>query len=103
MVIIAVPSRFVKITCIQCRAVVGAAHIASGARVVSGAPKKAFDRGGPVWLPRSNAADDRLGGCLRGALPTQPKTGGSGGERPPSQNRIILNLFRKTKQKNKSR
>ena len=23
--------------------------------------KKAFDRGGPVWPPRSNAADDRLG------------------------------------------
>ena len=35
-----------------------------GARVVSGAETKAFDRGGPVWLPRSNAADDRLGGFV---------------------------------------
>ena len=40
--------------------------------------KKTFDRGGPVWPPRSNAADDRLGGGLGGALPPQPKTGGSG-------------------------
>ena len=36
--------------------------VVGGARVVSGAEKKAFDRGGPVWPPRSNAADDRLGG-----------------------------------------
>ena len=35
--------------------------VVGGARVVSGAEKKAFDRGGPVWPPRSNAADDRLG------------------------------------------
>ena len=36
--------------------------VVGGARVVSGAEKKTFDRGGPVWLPRSNAADDRFGG-----------------------------------------
>ena len=35
----------------------------SAAPVSPAAPKKkAFDRGGPVWPPRSNAADDRLGG-----------------------------------------
>ena len=35
----------------------------SAARVSSAAPKKkAFDRGGPVWPPRSNAKDDRLRG-----------------------------------------
>ena len=38
--------------------------VVGGAHVVSGAEKKAFDRGGPVWPPRSNAADDRLGGPI---------------------------------------
>ena len=33
-----------------------------GALVVSGAEKKSFDRGGPVWPPRSNVTNDRLGG-----------------------------------------
>ena len=53
--------------------------------------KKVFDRGGPVWPPRSNAADDRLGGWSGGALPTQPKTGGDPvwGSAPPSPNRKI--------------
>ena len=48
--------------------------IVGGARVVSGAEKKAFDRGGPVWPPRSNAADDRLGGdpSLDVGLPPSP-------------------------------
>ena len=42
----------------------------SAVPVSSAAPKKkVFDRGGPVWPPRSNAADDRLGGCREGALP----------------------------------
>ena len=54
--------------------------VVSGARVVSGAEKKSFDRGGPVWPPRLNAADDRLGG---GQSPPQPKTEGSGGAAPP--------------------
>ena len=41
------------------------------ARVSSAAPKKkSFDRGGPVWPPRSNVTND----CLRG---------GSGGAKPP--------------------
>ena len=35
--------------------------LVGGARVVSGAGKKAFDRGGPVWPPQSNAKYDRLG------------------------------------------
>ena len=40
--------------------------------------KKAFDRGGPVWPSRSNAADDRLGGGESGGdLPPQPKFGRS--------------------------
>ena len=38
----------------------GRRTVVSGARVVSGA-EKAFDRGGPIWPPGSNAADDRLG------------------------------------------
>ena len=47
------------------------------------APKtKAFDRGGPVWPPRSNAADDRLGGGPREALP------------PPAEIRGELDFFR---------
>ena len=47
--------------------------VVGGARVVSGAEKKAFDRGGPVWPPRSNAADDRLGGGLGGFAPLSQK------------------------------
>ena len=40
-----------------------------GARVVSGAEKKSFDRGGPVWPPRSNVTNDRLrGGVGAGVL-----------------------------------
>ena len=50
-------------------------------RIVSGAKKKAFDRGGPVWPPQSNAADDRLG------------RGGVWGAAPPSQNRKIFEKF----------
>ena len=30
--------------------------------------KNTFDRGGPVWPPRSNAKDDRSGECLGGAF-----------------------------------
>ena len=56
------------------------------ARVSSAAPKKkSFDRGGPVWPPRSNVTNDRLRGGSGGALPPQPKTGGSGGQRPPAK------------------
>ena len=41
--------------------------VSSAASVSSAAPKKkSFDRGGPVWPPRSNAKYDRLGGGLRG-------------------------------------
>ena len=44
------------------------------ARVSSAAPKKkSFDRGGPVWPPRSNVTNDRLRGWSGGALPPQPK------------------------------
>ena len=55
----------------------------------SAAPKKAsFGRGGPVWLPRSNAADDRLGGVWGGfRLPSQKPGGLGAGAAPPSQNR----------------
>ena len=34
--------------------------VVPGERVVSGAEKKAFDRGSPVWPPRSNAKDNHL-------------------------------------------
>ena len=57
-----------------------------GARVVSGAEKKKFDRGGPVWPPQSNVTNDRLvagSWAPGGALPSQPKIGGAA---PPSQN-----------------
>ena len=68
------------------RTVVGGAHVVSGSRVVSGAEnKKAFDQGGPVWPPRSNVTNDRLRWGSGGALPPQPKTGGSGGQRPPAK------------------
>ena len=40
------------------RTVVGT--VVGGAHVVSGAEKKTFDRGGPVWPPRSNVTNDRL-------------------------------------------
>ena len=52
----------------------------SAAPVSSAAPKKkAFDRGGPVWPPRSNAKDDRLGGVWDGmVLPPQLKTDSPG-------------------------
>ena len=62
------------------------ARVVGGARVVSGTEKKTFDRGGQVWPLQSNAKDDRLGGGSGEALPPQPKTGGSGGQRPPAKN-----------------
>ena len=40
--------------------------VVGGALAVSGGEKKAFDRGGPVWAPRSNAKYDRLGVGLGG-------------------------------------
>merc|ERR1712078_415530 len=43
--------------------------------------KKAFDRGGPAWPPRSNAKDDR-------------SEGGSRGQRPPAKIGVILKNFR---------
>ena len=51
----------------------------------SAAPtKKAFDRGGPVWPPRSNAADDRFGGVWGGFAPPA-KIRGVWGAEPPSK------------------
>ena len=47
----------------------------SAAPVLLAAPKKkSFDRGGPVWPPRSNAKDVRLGGGGLGGSAPQPKT-----------------------------
>ena len=66
------------------------------ARVSSAAPKKkSFDRGGPVWPPRSNVTNDRLGGGSGGAKPPQPKFGGSGGQRPPAKTENFSKIFRK--------
>ena len=64
--------------------------VVGGARVVSGTENKAFDRGGPVWPPRSNVTNDRLRWGSGGALPPQPKTGRSGGQCLPSQNRKVF-------------
>ncbi len=74
------------------------------APVSSAAPKKkSFDRGGPVWPPRSNGTNDRLGGVW-GAKPPQPKFGGSGGQRPPAKIRgemvFFPNCFEKNSKKN---
>ena len=58
----------------------------SAAPVSSTAPKKkSFDRGGPVWPPRSNVANDRLGGGWGGEAPPA-KIRGVWGAAPPSQN-----------------
>ena len=66
------------------RAADGRRTVVDGARVVSGAEKKAFDRGGPVWPPRSNAADDRLRGDP-GSFAPPAQNWGSGGQRPPAK------------------
>ena len=58
------------------------------ARVVSGAEKKAFDRGGPVWPPRSNVTNNRL----RGGFAPPAKIRGVWGAAPPSQKQKILNF-----------
>ena len=66
----------------------------SAAPVSSTAPKrKSFDRGGPVWPPRSNVANDRLRGGLGGLCPPQPKFGGSEGQRPPAKIRGEMDFF----------
>ena len=54
------------------RTVVSGAHAVNGARIVNGAEKKNH---------LIEAANDRL----TGALPPQPKFGGSGGQRPPAK------------------
>ena len=51
--------------------------------VSSAAPKKeSFDRGGPVWPPRSNVTNDRLRGGLGGLCPPSQNSGGLGGSAP---------------------
>ena len=59
----------------------GQRTVVGGARVVSGAEQKSFDRGGPVWPPRSNVTNDRLWG---GFAPPA-KNWGVWGAAPPSQ------------------
>ena len=56
-----------------------------GAHVVSGAEKKSFDRGGPVWPPRSNVTNDRLRGGVWGSFAPQAKNRGVWGAAPPSE------------------
>ena len=64
------------------------------ARVSSAAPKKrSFDRGGPVWPPRSNVTNDRLGGVWGGFAPPA-QNWGVWGVAPPSQK-----IFRKFSKK----
>ena len=55
--------------------------------------KKSFDRGGPVWPPRSNAADDRLGEGLGGLCPLSQKPGGLGGSAP--QRKVNQKVYRR--------
>ena len=62
-----------------------------GARVVSGAEKKSFDRGGPVWSPRSNVTNDRLRGGLGGG-PSQ-KLKGLGGSAPQPKFSTVQGLI----------
>ena len=61
----------------------GRRTVVGGVRTVNGAEKKAFDRGGPVWPPRSNAKYNRLGGP-EALHPSAKKPGGLGGG-PPRQ------------------
>ena len=49
--------------------------------------KKSFDRGGPVWPPRSNVTNDRLRGGVRGGFAPPAKNRRVRGAAPPSQNR----------------
>ena len=72
-------------------AVKGVAHMRrpGGACVVSGAKKKSFDRGCPVWPPWSNVTNDRSRGGLGGLCAPSQKPGNLGG-RAPSQNRKIF-------------
>ena len=64
------------------------------ARVSSAAPKKkSFDRGGPVWPPRSNVTNDRLGGGVWGGFAPPAKIRGVWGAAPPSQNRKKKTFF----------
>ena len=80
-------SRFFTSTCPAVRS----AGPSSAAPLSSAAPKKkAFDRGGPVWLPRSNAADDRLG---RGLCPPSQKSEGLGGSAPQPKLEVKLIFF----------
>ena len=47
--------------------------------------KKAFDRGGPVWPPRSNVTNDRLRGGVWGGFAPPAKNRGAWWAAPPSQ------------------
>ena len=68
----------------------GQRTVLGGARVVSGGEKNSFDRGGPIWPPRSNVTNDRL-------------RGGSGGPLlPPGKNRCPpAKMFGKNEKKKK--
>ena len=63
------------------------------------APKrKAFDQGGPVWPPRSNVTNDRLGGGLGGLCPPSQNPGGLGGSAPqPKFFKKKQNVFKSVK------
>ena len=55
--------------------------------------KKTFDRGGPDWPPRSNVANDRLGGGLGRLCPPSQNSGGLGGSAP--QPKIFRKFLKK--------
>ena len=61
--------------------------VVGGAHVVSGAVKKTFDRGGSFqrFAHLDRMLRSTVYGGRRGALPQPPKTGSSGGQRPPAK------------------
>ena len=65
------------------------------ARVSSAAPKKkSFDRGGPVWPPRSNVVNHRLGGGLGGLCPPSQISGGAPQPKPKNFEKQFKKVFR---------
>ena len=66
----------------------------SAAHVSSAAPKKnSFDRGGPVWPPRSNVTNNRLRGVWRGFAPPAKNRGVWGGSAP--QRKVNQKVYRR--------
>ena len=61
-------------------------------QIISGAEKKSFDRGGPVWPPRSNVKDDRFGGDTSDYDVESPLTSGPARGKVPRPQKTDMNL-----------